>query len=73
MAYKISEWLSEAVPVKINVFLTWLSLANGEVQVKLDGCHWLNLSAYLTFIVAQPGDSPEIVGGPLHLLSSFID
>jgi hypothetical protein len=27
MAHKISEWLSEAVPVKINVFLTWLSLA----------------------------------------------
>jgi len=33
MAYKISERLSEAVPVKINVFLTWLSLAKGEVQV----------------------------------------
>ena len=53
---QMSEWLSGAVPVNKCV-LTWLSLANGEVQVKVNAFLWLNLTIHLIFIVAQP-ESP---------------
>ena len=64
MACKISERLSGAVPVNKCV-LTWLSLANGAVQLKVSAFLWLNLSAYLIFIVAQPGTAQKLFSGPI--------